>query len=178
MHGPIFTIMQASSQNKDLQLGKGLAIFGAGHLGQLIAHHAGSAGMAIAGFYDDTMAPGTSTKNGTVLGPISAGKADYQAARFGQAIAAVGYKHFAFREKLYNQLVADGIPMASVIHPSAYVDAGAHVGPGCVLLPGCVLDDGAHLEANVLLNTGCTIAHDSFVGAHSFFGPGVPLRVL
>lgn len=42
-----------------------------------------------------------------------------------------------------------------------------------MILPGCIFDRNVIVEDNVFMNVGCSVSHDSKVGAHSFFGPRV-----
>lgn len=152
-----------------------LAILGSGDLGQLLAHHAAtSCGRQVVGFFDDFRARGERVGCAPILGGTEDVVPAFRAEGFDELLLAVGYKHFAARQALFERF-AGAVPFARLIHPSAYVDPSATVGEGAVLLPGCVLDRNAVIEPNALLNTGCVVAHDTTVGAHSFLGPGVRL---
>ncbi|MEM6795400.1 MAG: hypothetical protein AAF725_15590 [Acidobacteriota bacterium] len=160
-----------------------LAILGAGELGRQIAHHAPAAGLRPIGFFDDPAAAARESATGAaaeahglpVLGGLQDAPARRRSGDFDAALLAVGYRHRAARQSLFEGLSAAGLPFATLVHPSCSVDPSATLGPGCVLLPGCVIDLGVTLEANVLLHVGCCIAHDSRLGAHGFCGPGVRL---
>ena len=150
---------------------KRLAIIGSSDLGQLIAHHAQTAGFAIAGYFDDYKPIGTLVDGFPVLGGI----ADVQAAyptQFDELIVAIGYKYFSARKSVFEQF-SGKIPFATLIHPSTYVDASCTIGPGSCLFPGCVLDRNVVIGNNVLLNTACAIAHDTAIGDHTFLSPRV-----
>jgi sugar O-acyltransferase (sialic acid O-acetyltransferase NeuD family) len=156
-----------------------VAIIGAGDLGVTLAHHATTAGLQVNGFFDDTR-PGE-----TVVGlPVLGGLADVVTraaslrtsladAECEQVLMAIGYHHMAFREKLFEDLSAQGIHFCTLVHPSAYVDRSATLESGVVVFPGCVIDAGVQIGRNTVLNTGCIVAHDTHIGAHSFLGPGV-----
>ena len=152
-----------------------LALMGAGHLGQLLAHHAIAAGWEVAGFFDDTLPIGHGTPLGPVLGGIGQAKESHTTGQYDAAIVAIGYKHFAFRQRLFDGLVADGVPMGTILHPASFIDNSAKIGPGSVVLPGCTIDAHSSLGPNVLLNTGCIVAHDTSIATHTFLGPGVAL---
>lgn len=151
---------------------KKLAIIGSGDLGQLIAHHCkNDHAFDVIGFYDDWKAKGTFTENGKVLGTVDELINDFKNKVFDEVLIAVGYKHFQGKKKLFDHLIEKEIPMGTFIHSSCYVDSSCQIGKGCILLPRCTLDMGVILEENILLNTGCTIAHDTNVGKHSFLAP-------
>jgi len=153
---------------------KNLAIIASAHLGQLIAHHAQNAKLYnVVGFFDDFK-----TKNDVVDGyPILGGTKDIQEVFsqniFDEIMIAVGYKHLQFRMNIFDFCKQNNIPVGKVIHPSSYIDSSCKIGDGAFILPGCVLDMNVVLHENVLLNTACTIAHDSTVGAHTFLSPRV-----
>lgn len=153
---------------------KKLAIIGAGDLGKLVAHHALDAEFEVVGYFDDTIEKGKIIQNHTVLGEIDSIEDAYRNGIFDCLFIAIGYKHLDFRWKLFS-IWKGRIPMARIIHSSAYLDPTVEVGEGCFVLPGCVLDKGVKLGDNVILNTGCVVAHDSVIGSNSFLGPGVTL---
>ena len=150
---------------------KKIAIIGSGDLGQLIAYHASNS-FEIAGFFDDFKAINESVNGIKILGGIDSVSFAFQAGVFDELVVAIGYKHFAERKRVFNTFVST-IPMANFIHPSSFIDKSCVMGVGNVILPGCVLDRNVELKNNVLLNTGCVIAHDSVVGSHSFLSPAV-----
>ncbi|MEM9554775.1 MAG: acetyltransferase [Acidobacteriota bacterium] len=161
-----------------------LAILGAGDLGRQLAHHArATGGFTPTCFYDDTLATDpdapdarrTEVDGLPVVGPLARSTEDAHAGRFDAALLGIGYRHLAARERLFDELEVEGLPFATLVHPSCIVDPAARIGPGSVLYPGCIVDAGVTLEPNVLLNLGCVVAHDSTIGAHSFLAPGVQL---
>lgn len=151
---------------------KRLAVIGAGDLGQLIAYHAASAGYETVGFFDDLAAKGTSVSGIKILGTINDVATHYEAKAFDALMIGIGYRHMAFRKKMF-EAFRENIPMATIIHPSAYVDASCTVGAGVIILPGCTLDRNVTVMDNVLMNTACSVSHDSVIGAHSFLSPRV-----
>ena len=150
------------------------AIIGAGALGQQLAQQLRQCSRPVVGFFDDTLS-GEATPGGLVLGAVADVAAAFAAGRFDELLLGIGYQHMAVRARLFEQLQADGVPFGQFIHPAAYVDVSAELGPGVCVWPGCVLDLNVQLAANVLLYPGCLIAHDTVVGAHSLLAPGVRL---
>jgi sugar O-acyltransferase (sialic acid O-acetyltransferase NeuD family) len=154
---------------------KKLAIIGAGDLGELIAYHAPSCGYTVVGYFDDTKEIGAFVNGVSVLGGLNNVFNSFSKGDFTHMMLGVGYKHFTFRKKVFEDLITQEVPLATLIHPSCIVMHDVEIGAGCMLLPGCVLDKGVVLKENVLLNTGVVIAHDTLVGAHSFLAPRVAL---
>jgi len=154
---------------------KRLAIIGSGDLGQLIAHHAPQCGnYNVIGFFDDFAKLGTLVKEIKVLGKVEEVESLFKAGVFDELMIGIGYNHMHFRKDIFNRFVGK-IPFATLIHSNAYIDHSVKVEQGCFVLPGCTVDAHAQLEANVLLNTGTVIAHDTIVGAHSFCAPATAL---
>jgi len=149
---------------------KRLTVIGAGDLGQLIAHYATIEGQfELVGFFDDYRAPGERVGLGTILGRIEQIEQSYAQAQFDEILLGVGYKHFDFRKHIYEKL-SGNVPFAKAINSSSYVAPTCQLGNGTVILPGCTLDRNVVVQANVFLNVGCVVAHDTTIGAHSFFG--------
>ncbi|MBT9099539.1 acetyltransferase [Methylovulum psychrotolerans] len=153
---------------------KRLAIIGSNDVAQLIAHHAiNDEKYKIAGFFDNKKEKGTSIGYfGKVVGTVEEVEPLFQEGFFDELIIGVGYTQFGFKKDAFNRFNAK-IPMANMIHSSAYIDKSCKIGSGVVILPGCILDMGVELESNVLLNTSVSISHDSKVKAHSFIAPRV-----
>lgn len=154
---------------------KKIAIVGSGDLGQLMGHHLLTDKVASEIlFYDDYATIGQSKGIGLIQGAVGKAVADYQAGVFDEMFLAIGYKHFTARQTMFEQL-SQQIKFGVFVHSRSYVDEPHLLGAGTFILPGCTLDKGASTAVNVLLNTGCAIAHDVHIGSHSFFGPGVTL---
>lgn len=154
---------------------KKLAIIGSGDLGRLIAYHAvQDKQFSVVGFFDDFAPQGSLVNNIKILGAISDIDIFYNQGVFDVIICGIGYKHLAFREKLF-ETFHHKIEFANLIHSSCYVDASSNIGKGIFMLPGSVLDSNVRIEDNVVLNISCCISHDSIVGAHSFISPRVAI---
>ena len=155
---------------------KRLAIIGSSDLAVLIAHHAvETTQFRIAGFFDNKKEIGTVVENfGEVIGSSDDIEIQFQKNVFDELIVGVGYTQMKFRKESFLRF-SDKIPMATIIHNSAYVDPSCEIGKGVVVLPGSILDHSVKLEDNVLLNTGVSISHHSIVNAHTFIAPRVAI---
>jgi len=150
-----------------------LAIIGAGAFGRQVAHHAKAIdGVSVVGFFDDTMMPGTSFSDAVILGPLTAVLESYARGEFDEVVIAIGYKHMARRHALYEEL-CNSVPFARVIHPTAWIDPSATIGPGAIIYPRCAIDMQVEIAGNAMLNVGCFVAHDSQIGKSCFLSPGV-----
>lgn len=88
-------------------------------------------------------------------------------------IVAIGNQEA--RERLMLAHEALGIPLATVVHPRAYVSPYATVGAGCAIMAGAVVGTAARLGRGVIVNANATVDHDAVVGDFSHLGVGVQL---
>ena len=154
---------------------KNLAIIGAGHLGQQIAYHVTKdKQFNVVGFFDDFAESETTVSGFKILGKIDTIKTLFNTNIFDKIIIGVGYKHFNFREILYQKLI-NIVPLATFVHSSCYVDASCSIGHGVFMFPGSVLDQNVSIEDNVIINVNSTIAHDTKIGMHTFLSPRVAI---
>lgn len=142
-------------------------------MGQQIAHMGLINGYNIVGYFDDYHNIGNVIAGLPVLGSIEdiITKKD----KFDSIVIGIGYKHFNVRKQLYEWLVAENIHRQNIIDKRAIVDETAEVGDGSIVMSNVILDKGVRIGANVFVNIGSTIAHDSFIGNHSFVAPRVAI---
>jgi sugar O-acyltransferase (sialic acid O-acetyltransferase NeuD family) len=65
------------------------------------------------------------------------------------------------------------VTFASAIHPSAQIGHGVHIGQGTVITAGVIVAPGASIGEFCILNTRCSLDHDSQMGSFSSLGPAV-----
>jgi sugar O-acyltransferase (sialic acid O-acetyltransferase NeuD family) len=151
-----------------------IAILGAGDLGESLHQYMRDRGdVAVAGFLDDARPRGSDFLGSGVLGAASDAVQLYKAGAFDRLAFAIGYRNFTVRMDLFERLRAAGIPFYGVVHPSAFVHSTARIGEGVHVFPGTLVDMAVELRDNIVLNTGCIVAHHSSVHSHCYFGPGV-----
>ena len=90
-----------------------------------------------------------------------------------QAFVAIG--HAETRLKLLQRLSSAGIEIATVIHPSASVSAGAALEAGCLVAAGAVVNIVSRLGTGCIINTGATVDHDCILDAGVHICPGAHL---
>jgi sugar O-acyltransferase (sialic acid O-acetyltransferase NeuD family) len=150
-----------------------LAIIGAGHLGSQIANIAISDHHFREVVFFDDFNHANEFQGNRILGPVHSIHDHYSKNNFDEVMIGVGYQHFPFREKMFNQLIETNIPLATIIHSSVYLDSSAKIGQGSIIYPRACIDQNVDIKNNVLINLNATLSHDSVVGSHSFIAPGV-----
>jgi sugar O-acyltransferase (sialic acid O-acetyltransferase NeuD family) len=154
---------------------KKVVLIGAGELGKQVAHYISQdPGIEVMGFYDDFKTSGENIGGVKILGEINRIIQDYENKKFDEALITVGYKHFEFRESIFN-MYSNKIPFAVFVHPSCVVDKSVSIGKGTVLYPGCLIGQNVIIGSNVVLNLGVSISHDSLVKSHSFIAPNAAI---
>lgn len=89
------------------------------------------------------------------------------------AVVAVGEP--AVREKIFMKLKQTGLRLPAVIHPSAVLPKGFSCGEGAIIYPLVAAQVNVRIGTGVLLNTGCTLGHDTIVEDFANINPGVNL---
>jgi len=157
---------------------KRIVIVCAGGQGAIVAdilQRAGEAGSDAEpiGFVDDTPGlVGTTILGIDVLAPIaSLGEIDHDA-----VIVALGDNRA--RREMTERLLASGERLATAIHPRACVAPSASIGEGSMISAGAVVTPRAVIGRGVILNTSCSVDHDSVVEdfAHVSAGATVGAR--
>jgi len=151
---------------------KTLAIIGSGDLGQQIAHYALSDHQYSNVVFFDDFAPEKLKNSIPVIGKTIDVEKAFQLKQFDELLIGIGYKHLAEKKKIFNEF-KDKIPFGKLVHSTALIDPTAIIEKGAVIYPGCIIDAKAVIKKNAVLNIGCTIAHDSVIGSHSFLSPRV-----
>ncbi len=146
-----------------------LLIAGAGGHGKVVADAAvrqgGCSGVA---FVDDRFPGLTAVGDWPVIGRL----ADVAAlsGRFEACLAAFGAP--ALRLKVLGEAEAAGYRLPVVVHPSATVARGVHLGDGTVVLAGAVVNIDASVGRGCIINSGAVVEHDCVLGDGVHVCPG------
>ncbi len=89
--------------------------------------------------------------------------------------AVLGIGDGTARRKVADELVAAGLTLVTVVHPSAFLGPGVVVGDGCIVAPGSVITRDVRLGRGVIVNYGAKIGHDCVIGDFALIGPGAVL---
>ncbi|MCT8175259.1 acetyltransferase [Variovorax sp. CY25R-8] len=144
-----------------------LLIIGTGGHGRSVAEAFLQRGdYVLVGFLDDAVESGQHVWDWPVLGTTAALTAcrDWTDAVF----VAIGNNKL--RETLYTRVKAQGLRLATVIHPAAVVSPRAVVGEGSAIMAGAVVGTGARLGEGVIVNCGAVIDHDCTVEPFAHLG--------
>ena len=70
------------------------------------------------------------------------------------------------RQHLYEQALALGFKLPTIISPTAHVSRHAVVGDGTIVMHGAIVNSGATVGSNCIINTNALIEHDAIVADH------------
>ena len=77
--------------------------------------------------------------------------------------------------KTVRDKILDNFPdfnFLSCIHPKALIANDVQIGKGTVIMPGAIVNSGSVVHEHCILNTKCSIDHDSEMGEFSSLAPG------
>ncbi len=151
---------------------KTLLIMGAGGHGKAVADAALLGGEWHNVIFVDDRWPSITVMAGHPVVAASAGLAVVAMQAQG-GIAAVGNN--AVRERWTCLLEAAGVPLASVIHPSATVATSARIGAGSTIMARAVVGVDATLGKACIVNAGAIADHDVTLDDYAHLGVGVAL---
>ena len=142
-----------------------LAILGAGGHGRVVADSAKEAGWSDVAFFDDNASAHAQVKIRGTTNEL------FERVRsFGGVIVAFGDNRL--RLSVYQRLIDAGATLTSVVHPFSFVSRAAAIGSGTVVVAGVVVNAGAQVGMACILNTGCSIDHDSVLADGVHVSPG------
>jgi sugar O-acyltransferase (sialic acid O-acetyltransferase NeuD family) len=150
-----------------------LIIGSSGHAAVLVDAIQVSGSYRIAGYLDDTMAPGTVRRGYPILGAIENVTAVCDEHGIADAVIAIGDNWW--RRHVHEKLIKWFPPLKFpvVLHPSAVVSKSAEIGRGTAVLATCHIGPRSKVGAFCILNTGSSIDHDCEMHDYSSIGPGV-----
>jgi sugar O-acyltransferase (sialic acid O-acetyltransferase NeuD family) len=91
------------------------------------------------------------------------------------ALVAIGGARGAERLTLQHALAAAGYLIPSVVHPRAFVAAGAAIGSGSQILALAAVAAAARIGAGCIVNTGASVDHECRLADGVHVGPGAHL---
>lgn len=154
-----------------------LLILGAGGHARVVAETALASGrFASVAFLDDRCtgpAQLPPVLGWPVLGPLAQALEFFSQQQFTAAVVAIG--HASTRLRWINQLQAIGYELPVLVHPTAWISPSARIGPASVVFAQAAVQAQACLGAGVILNTGCSVDHDSRLADGVHICPGACL---
>lgn len=145
-----------------------LAIVGAGGHGRVVADAALEAGWREVVFFDDRFPGLVSTLDWPVLGTFE----DLFKApeRFDGVAAGIG--DGKTRLAVLDRLLECQAPLATIIHPRAWISSRTSLGEGTMVAAGAIINVGATIGRGSIVNTGATVDHDCHLGPGVHVAPG------
>jgi sugar O-acyltransferase (sialic acid O-acetyltransferase NeuD family) len=81
-----------------------------------------------------------------------------------------------FRRETIEQLDGLGLPLHTLVHPTAIVAPSAVIGDGVVIAPFSIVNAGAYVGRGSVLNVYCSVGHDARLGDFSVMSPYAALN--
>ena len=144
-----------------------LILLGAGGYGRTIADVARQTGRYTAvAFLDDNAA-----------GPAILGKcSDYAAFADGDTQMYPAFGNNAGRLAWLDKLKAAGIPVPTLVHPTAYVSPEAALAEGVMVLPLAVVNTECRVERGCIVNCGAVVDHGCVLEQGVHVSPGAIVK--
>jgi len=139
---------------------KKLLIIGAGGHGQVLAETAMACGYDRVDFLDD--------RNPRAIGTTD--QAEALAGSYDGVIVSIGNSDL--RQVFIQRLQAIDAPIATLVHPRAFVAPSASLGEGSVVLPGAVVNTNARVGKGCILSIGVLVDHDAIIDDFSHVNAG------
>ena len=79
------------------------------------------------------------------------------------------------RLAITRQLEAAGVPLATLIHPTAFISPRSIIGRGSSVCAGAIIQPNSSVGMACLVNTGASVDHDCILNAGVHLSPGVRL---
>ena len=77
------------------------------------------------------------------------------------------------REKIFQQIISNNIPIANIIHPTAIISNFTTIGVGNLIFANTRIGPFANIGDNNVISSFCSIEHHNSIGSHNTFGPAV-----
>lgn len=138
-------------------------VIGAGGHARVIVSAIESLGGQVIAVLDDNAA-----KHGTKLAGITVTAPEELLATPHATVVGIGDN--GIRQRITQRFQCD---WATIIHPTAIVDASVMIGRGSVVMAGAIIQAGTQIGEHCIVNTGATIDHDCRVGDFCHVAPGV-----
>jgi sugar O-acyltransferase (sialic acid O-acetyltransferase NeuD family) len=87
-------------------------------------------------------------------------------------IGVGGATNAAARRSIYEKLVSMGFHLPPVVHKAAHIGLDVKLGPATYVMPSAMVGPRCRIGANVIVNSGCIVCHDSQVEDHAHITPG------
>lgn len=140
-----------------------LIIFGAGGYGQTIADIARQSGR-----YSEVCFLDDGKTGPDILGHCG----DFARFEDGETEMYPAFGNNSGRLAWLDKLASAGIPVPTLVHPTAYVSPTVKLGEGVMVLPKALINTGCEIKRGCIINCGCIVDHGCVLeeGVHVCLG--------
>ena len=75
-----------------------------------------------------------------------------------------------------NKFLKEGLPLAKIIHPLAYISPEAKISDGCVVMPFAVVNTFARVEKACIINCSAIVDHGCIIEEGCHIAPGAIVK--
>jgi len=79
------------------------------------------------------------------------------------------------REKIQENLIAEGVSLATIVHPNTAIGNRVEIGMGTVVMAGVVINSSSNIGKGCIINTHSSVDHDNVIEDYVHISPGVNL---
>ncbi len=152
---------------------KELLIFGIGKIADVVHYYATEeCGFKVAAFLTDAPYKTTDFFHGRPVLLFNEVEKNYPSDKYDMFIA-VGYQDLnKFRETKYQEALAKGYELVSIVSPNAMVPKDLAIGNNCFIMAPAVIHPHVKIGNNVFVWSGALIGHHSTIGNHCWLTSG------
>jgi sugar O-acyltransferase (sialic acid O-acetyltransferase NeuD family) len=85
----------------------------------------------------------------------------------------IGIANLQYRRLFVDRYKSEGAHFMSFIHCGAYISGSAIIGEGTIIGPNANIGPNVQIGKYNLINSRCSLAHDTIVGDYNFISPNV-----
>lgn len=127
----------------------------------------------IAGLLDENRAPGEHTLDCPILGQLADLPGLIRDHDLKGAIIAIGDNFIRCKTAAQTKEIAPDLPLISAIHPDSSIASDVAIGEGTVIMAGVTVNSSSSIGRACILNTNCSLDHDSTMADFASLAPGV-----
>ncbi len=155
---------------------RAVVIYGGGGHGKSLIDFVRTLGLYdLVGVIDDGLPAGSSVLGVPVLGGAEALPRQAERGTRTAVNAVGGIGDVMSRVRVFQIIEQAGFTCPSLVHPTAFVEASAHLSPGAQVFPHAYVGSDVHLGFGVIVNTSAVVSHDCRLDAYANIAPGALL---
>ena len=148
-----------------------VVIIGAGDHARVVLATLRALGARVAGWCGEVRRP--TTDDPPLLGEDALPTLAREAVELANGVGSIDRP--TARRTAFERYAGIGFRFRTIVHPAAFVAAGARLGAGAQVMAAAAVQAGSTIGPDALINTGAIVEHDCRVGAHSHVASGALL---